>query len=101
MNEPALLWPWPWWTAVLVAGAIIFFTGIVAHMVIAMRNRHLWRLGDALRELGLASSGFFAVLGDKNTLVIDGARMAMVDVWDGRIVQTFRIDDVVSLKIYE
>jgi hypothetical protein len=101
MNEPALLWPWPWWTAVLVAGAIIALSWVVAKATISVRNRRMRKLGDALREAGLARSDSFAVSGDKNTLVIDGPRMAMVDTWDGRIVQTLGLDDATGLKIYE
>ena len=101
MNEPALLWPWPWWTAIIVAGTIMSLAWVAAKVTIGVRNRRMWKLRVALREAALGRSESFVVSGDKNTLVMDGARMAIVDTWDRRIVQTLGLEDAAGLKIYE
>src|ERR1700694_1055603 len=99
MNEPALLWPWPWWTAIIVAGTIMSLAWVAAKVTIGVRNRRMWKLRVALREAALGRSESFVVSGDKNTLVMDGARMAIVDTWDRRIVQTLGPEDAGGLKL--
>lgn len=101
MNEPALLWPWPWWTSAIAAGSLVAVAWAAARAIVRQRNARTRKLHDTLRAAGLDRADAFAVVGDKNTLVVAAARMAMVDCRDGRIVQYLSADDATGLKIYE
>jgi hypothetical protein len=101
MNEPSFLWPLPWWTAALSAAAIVAASWIAARIGLAPRNRRTQTLGEQLRDAGLSQAGAFSVPGDHNSLVVAGARLAVVDTRDARIVQTLGLDEVTALKIYE
>ena len=101
MNEPAFLWPWPLWTAAIVPVAIVAISWLAAQAVMRPRNRRAQRLAQQLRESGLDSAGAFLVEGDKNTLVVAGARIAIVDRRDGRIVQISSVEGTTALKVYD
>ena len=102
MQPPAVLWPFPLWTAAAVPTAIMGFVWWIARARIARWNRELQRLGPQLRELGLAlGSSAFAVGEGKNVMVMDGDRLAVTDLKQRRVVQTFELKDAISLKIYE
>ena len=101
MNEPAVLWPLPWWTSAIAVGAIVFGSWIAARLALKPRNRRALHVAQQLREAGFASAVAYELAGDKNAAVVSGERIALIDMRDGRVVQTLRLDDTTGLKIYD
>jgi hypothetical protein len=101
MNEPALLWPWPWWTAVIaiVSIPLVSWFGILA--LLSPYNRRTRRITRQLRAAGFSSDDAFAISGDLNALVVSGKRLAMVDIRDSRVLQLMSLEDLTGLKIYQ
>jgi len=100
MNEPSVLWPWPWWTGAIAAAAIIAISWIAARAATVTRNRRTRMLAERLREEGLSPADAYAVTGDKNAIVVSDRRMAVVDSRGQRIVQRIELEDAAGLKIY-
>jgi hypothetical protein len=101
MNDPAVLWPWPGWMAALAPVAIVVASWMAAQVAMRPRNRRAARLAEQLRESGLHGAGTFTVDGDKNSVVVAGVRVAIVDRREGRIVQIGNLDDTTGLKVYD
>jgi hypothetical protein len=102
MQPPSVLWPLPWWTAIV---AVIFTMGIpwlVARVRVGRRNRQLRGLAIHLRDSGLAlEADAFSVGEGKNVLVVDRDRLAVADLKSWRIVQALPFEEATSLKIYD
>jgi hypothetical protein len=102
MQPAPLLWPFPWWTAVVVAVVIIGVPWLIARTRVDRRNRELARLGRQLHELGITQkSGPFSIGEAQNVLVVSPDGLAVSDVKNGRVVQTLTLNDALSLKIYD
>src|SRR6266446_1251332 len=98
MNQPALLWPWPWWTSFVATALVVIVSAAAAELMIRRRNQRMRKLGEAVREAGLTDIGAgFSVGDDKNALVVSGARIAVVDVGDARVVQVLDLKDTIGL----
>lgn len=102
MNEPALLWPWPWWTAVAAALTAILIAWAAQTVAVSRRNARIVALNPTLRQLGLYADGSeFSVAGDKNAIAVGSEILATVDMRDTRVVHSTAFRDTVGLKIYE
>lgn len=101
MTEPAMLWPWPWWSVPIACAAIVFVAWATARLSNMMKNRRTTLLGQRLRDAGLDANEAYALVGGRNAAVISGHRLAVVDTRRGQVVQTLDLDETVGLKIYE
>ena len=102
MQPPALLWPLPWWTVVLVITLLLGLVSLAAIARVKIRNRHLKMLRHQLRELDLPLGNTAFSIGEgKNVLVVDSDSLAVADLKYWRIAQTLTLDRAISLKIYE
>ncbi len=102
MNEPTSLWPWPWWMALIAVASLVSAGGLGALLGVRLRAPLLERASRGLREAGLLpTEDALGIVGQKNSLVLSGERVAVVDMRDARVVQTLRLADVVALKTYE
>jgi hypothetical protein len=98
---PALLWPFPWWTAALAAMLLMFVPCLIASVRARRRNQRLQQLGIALRDLGMSiDPDLFAIGEEKNVMVVSGNRIAVADVKSWRIVQMLTWAQTIVLKIY-
>ena len=102
MHPPSILWPFPWWTAVL---AVVLLTGVPWLWALQRArswNRELGRLGPRLQQLGIVPGpGAFSIGEGKNVLVVEADLLAVADLRSWRIVQTLRLQEVNLLKIYD
>jgi hypothetical protein len=102
MQPPSILWPLPWWTAVLAAALAMGVPWLMARARASRWNREVSALGSRLREQGMAlEPDSFSVGEGKNVLVVDADRFAVADLKSWRIVQTFWLKEASALKIYE
>ena len=102
MRPPSILWPFPWWTAAVVALLLVLVPWTVAQLRVIRRNRRLHGLGLQLRVSGMAlASDSFSTGEGKNVLVVEGERLAMVDLKTWRIVQLLSWAETNGLKIYD
>lgn len=102
MNESTLLWPWPWWTSLLIAAAVLAIAWCSAKIFVWFSNRSLSKLSESLLGMGLpGSESAFSVVGKDHGLVVSGDRLAVLDLANARVLRTLNVRDLSVLKIYE
>src|ERR1035438_4423502 len=102
MQPSSVLWPFPWWTVIVVVVFVMGVPWLVASTRVAAWNRQLRELGRRLRESGMALEfDAFSIGEGKNVLVVESNCLAVADLKTWRIVQTLPLDQAISLKIYE
>jgi hypothetical protein len=102
MNEPAILWPWPWWTAVMVSISLIMGSLLFGWAVMLRHNRRIRQLGRRLISAGfLASADTFDVIGRKNALIVSSSRIGVVDLGEARLVSALDLRNIAAMKSYE
>lgn len=93
---------WPWWSGPVIALVLIAGTWRLASISVQRRNLQIKSMARGLAQAGLGSDdSAFAVMGDKNGIVVGGIKFAVVDLRGGRVVQVGNIGDILALKAYE
>lgn len=97
-----LVWPPPWLLTTLV-GIIILIVGWgIAARQVTLRNRKLEALRAVLSDSGIeANPNSFSVSGKDVSVLISGDHLAFVDLDEPRLIRTYSLFQVESLKIYD
>src|SRR6478736_4749426 len=102
MNDPAVLWPWPWWTSLLVAAITVAIAWIGAKVFVRLTNRDIGKLTHSLQGVGMSQNEkAFSVVGKDHGMVVSDDRLAVVDLRNARVLKTIIFRDLALLKIYE